>query len=217
MDGREALNLPGRSANGSTDVLTSQPFVSRAPGRPFSRQTHVIAAPTGSGKTLAAFLAAIDDLVRQGQEGPCPTPRQIVYVSASQGAQQRHSAQPRAAAEWHSRSLEEAGFFRGRHTHHGAHRRYPAVGAHRDAQAPTPHSGNHPGVTLHPAHQRRRARHPAACPSDYTSTRSRYRGQQARRALVFESGKTPRLWREDVWCGSVFPPPRSLSTWWPGS
>ena len=26
----------------------------------------LIAAPTGSGKTLAAFLAAIDDLVRQG-------------------------------------------------------------------------------------------------------------------------------------------------------
>ena len=29
----------------------------------------LIAAPTGSGKTLAAFLAAIDDLVRQGLEG----------------------------------------------------------------------------------------------------------------------------------------------------
>src|SRR5258708_39705112 len=28
----------------------------------------LIAAPTGSGKTLAAFLAAIDDLVRQGLE-----------------------------------------------------------------------------------------------------------------------------------------------------
>ena len=31
----------------------------------------LIAAPTGSGKTLAAFLAAIDDLVRQGLEGRC--------------------------------------------------------------------------------------------------------------------------------------------------
>src|SRR6516225_6170011 len=29
----------------------------------------LIAAPTGSGKTLAAFLAAIDDLVRQGVAG----------------------------------------------------------------------------------------------------------------------------------------------------
>src|SRR6202035_3366247 len=29
----------------------------------------LIAAPTGSGKTLAAFMAAIDDLVRQGIAG----------------------------------------------------------------------------------------------------------------------------------------------------
>ncbi len=41
----------------------------------------LIAAPTGSGKTLAAFLAAIDDLVRQGLEGPLPDETQIVYVS----------------------------------------------------------------------------------------------------------------------------------------
>ena len=32
----------------------------------------LIAAPTGSGKTLAAFLAAIDELVRQGVEAPLP-------------------------------------------------------------------------------------------------------------------------------------------------
>ena len=31
----------------------------------------LVAAPTGSGKTLAAFLAAMDDLVREGQAGPC--------------------------------------------------------------------------------------------------------------------------------------------------
>jgi len=41
----------------------------------------LIAAPTGSGKTLAAFLAAIDDLVRQGLEAPLPDATQIVYVS----------------------------------------------------------------------------------------------------------------------------------------
>ncbi|MBN1237073.1 MAG: DEAD/DEAH box helicase, partial [Gammaproteobacteria bacterium] len=29
----------------------------------------LISAPTGSGKTLAAFLAAIDDLVRQAEAG----------------------------------------------------------------------------------------------------------------------------------------------------
>ena len=41
----------------------------------------LIAAPTGSGKTLAAFLAAIDDLVRQGIEGALPDETQVVYVS----------------------------------------------------------------------------------------------------------------------------------------
>jgi ATP-dependent helicase Lhr and Lhr-like helicase len=41
----------------------------------------LVAAPTGSGKTLAAFLAAIDDLVRQGLEGRLTDATQVVYVS----------------------------------------------------------------------------------------------------------------------------------------
>ena len=41
----------------------------------------LIAAPTGSGKTLAAFLAAIDDLARQGVEGPLADATQVVYIS----------------------------------------------------------------------------------------------------------------------------------------
>src|SRR5512144_2236962 len=41
----------------------------------------LIAAPTGSGKTLAAFLAAIDELVRQGVEAPLPDETLVVYVS----------------------------------------------------------------------------------------------------------------------------------------
>jgi ATP-dependent Lhr-like helicase len=41
----------------------------------------LIAAPTGSGKTLAAFLAAIDDLVRQAVAGALPDQTQVVYVS----------------------------------------------------------------------------------------------------------------------------------------
>src|SRR5439155_7868518 len=41
----------------------------------------LIAAPTGSGKTLAAFLAAIDDLVKQGLAGTLADETQIVYVS----------------------------------------------------------------------------------------------------------------------------------------
>jgi ATP-dependent Lhr-like helicase len=41
----------------------------------------LVAAPTGSGKTLAAFLAVIDDLVRQGLDGGLPDETQVVYVS----------------------------------------------------------------------------------------------------------------------------------------
>src|SRR5260370_17043333 len=41
----------------------------------------LIAAPTGSGKTLAAFMAAIDDLVRQSIAGELRDETQIVYVS----------------------------------------------------------------------------------------------------------------------------------------
>ena len=47
------------------------------------RRSTLIAAPTGSGKTLTAFLAVIDDLVRQGLAlgGELPDETQVVYVS----------------------------------------------------------------------------------------------------------------------------------------
>ncbi|MBM4226734.1 MAG: DEAD/DEAH box helicase [Gammaproteobacteria bacterium] len=41
----------------------------------------LVAAPTGAGKTLAAFLAVIDELVRQGVENRLAEGVQIVYVS----------------------------------------------------------------------------------------------------------------------------------------
>ena len=41
----------------------------------------LIAAPTGSGKTLAAFLNALDDLFREGLNGPLPDEVRVVYVS----------------------------------------------------------------------------------------------------------------------------------------
>ncbi len=46
-----------------------------------SGQHVLVAAPTGSGKTFAAFLAAIDQLVKEGMEGPLPDETRIVYVS----------------------------------------------------------------------------------------------------------------------------------------
>src|SRR5688500_16939880 len=42
----------------------------------------LVAAPTGSGKTLTAFLAALDELVRQGvQPGGLPDETTVIYVS----------------------------------------------------------------------------------------------------------------------------------------
>ncbi len=47
------------------------------------RRSTLIAAPTGSGKTLTAFLAVIDELVRQGLDagGQLPDATLVVYVS----------------------------------------------------------------------------------------------------------------------------------------
>jgi len=41
----------------------------------------LVAAPTGSGKTFAAFLAAIDDLVKEGAAGALPDEMRVLYVS----------------------------------------------------------------------------------------------------------------------------------------
>jgi ATP-dependent helicase Lhr and Lhr-like helicase len=41
----------------------------------------LVAAPTGSGKTFAAFLAAIDELVKEGATGDLPDETRVVYVS----------------------------------------------------------------------------------------------------------------------------------------
>ncbi|UZR29163.1 DEAD/DEAH box helicase [Methylococcus mesophilus] len=41
----------------------------------------LVAAPTGSGKTLAAFLAAIDELVREGEVFGLPDETRILYIS----------------------------------------------------------------------------------------------------------------------------------------
>jgi ATP-dependent helicase Lhr and Lhr-like helicase len=41
----------------------------------------LIAAPTGSGKTLAAFLIALDELLREGLDGPLPDETRVLYVS----------------------------------------------------------------------------------------------------------------------------------------
>ena len=79
-----------------------------------SGQHCLIAAPTGSGKTLAAFLAVIDDLVRQGVEAPLADATQVVYVSPLKALSndiQRNLEAPLAGieAELAARGLPEVG------------------------------------------------------------------------------------------------------------
>ncbi len=70
----------------------------------------LIAAPTGSGKTLAAFLAAIDDLVRQGCESALADATQIVYVSPLKALSNDVQINLQAPLEGIRAQLAELGF-----------------------------------------------------------------------------------------------------------
>ena len=72
--------LPSRRGS---RIASSAPTTAQADAWPLIKagRDTLIAAPTGSGKTLAAFMAAIDDLVRQGLAGDLRDETQIVYVS----------------------------------------------------------------------------------------------------------------------------------------
>ena len=90
----------------------SQPTEPQAKAWPVikDRKHTLIAAPTGSGKTLSAFLAAIDDLVRQGIDGKLEDATQVVYVSPLKALSndiQRNLQQP---LEGIQAELRERGF-----------------------------------------------------------------------------------------------------------
>ena len=68
----------------------------------------LIAAPTGSGKTLSAFLAALDDLVRQGLDGTLHRRDPGRLRVAAEGAVERHPSKPRCAPRRHPQRIEAA-------------------------------------------------------------------------------------------------------------
>ena len=110
----------------------------------------LIAAPTGSGKTLAAFLAAIDDLVREGEQFGLPDETRIVYVSPLKALSNdinRTSKRRWPAFATSCRAREP----RCRYSHLGAYGRHAAVRAHPDAKEAAAHRGHDAGVALHPA------------------------------------------------------------------
>jgi ATP-dependent helicase Lhr and Lhr-like helicase len=89
----------------------SQPTEPQAKAWPAikDRRHTLIAAPTGSGKTLSAFLAAIDDLVRQGIDGKLEDVTQVVYVSPLKALSndiQRNLQQPLAGIQAELRAMD---------------------------------------------------------------------------------------------------------------
>jgi len=79
----------------------AQPTEAQAQAWPAIRrhQHTLIAAPTGSGKTLAAFLAAIDELIREGLVTSLPDETRVLYISPLKALSndiQKNLAQPLA-------------------------------------------------------------------------------------------------------------------------
>ena len=85
----------------------------------------LVAAPTGSGKTLAAFLAAIDELVREGVEnGGLPDETYVVYVSPLKALSNDIRRNLEAPLAGIRERAAGAGPARRRHPHRRAHRRH---------------------------------------------------------------------------------------------
>ena len=78
-----SLNAFSDSARAWFESTFAEPTAAQTKGwRAIGRGEHaLICAPTGSGKTLAAFLAAIDELVRDGLAGRLTDETRVVYVS----------------------------------------------------------------------------------------------------------------------------------------
>ena len=155
-----------------------------APGpSPRSTATRCSPRPTGSGKTLAAFLAAIDELVREGLATGLSDEVARALRLAAEGAVERHPQEPRGAARRHPRAAARAAARR------RADPRRPCAPA-----TPRPPSARACAARRRTSWSRRRSRStscsprsPAARCSQTVRTRDRRRaarggGQQARRA-----------------------------------
>ena len=101
----------------------------------------LVAAPTGSGKTLTAFLAALDDLVRQGLEPEgLPDETTVVYVSPLKALSNDIRLNLRSAAGRHPRTNWPRWACRTSQIRtRGAHRRHAAAGTRSRACASPPH------------------------------------------------------------------------------
>ena len=139
-------------------VVRSAPFPAPSPAQADAwpaikagRHT-LIAAPTGSGKTLAAFLAAIDDLVRQGLDGTLDRRDAGRLRLAAEGAVERHPSQSRSAARRHpARARSAAACPTSRSARWVRTGDTAAIRARADAPQAAAHSGDDAGIALRAA------------------------------------------------------------------
>ena len=101
---------------------------------------------------------------------------------ATEGAVQRHPAQPGGAARRHPRGAARARTARRRDPHLGAHRRHATGRAAAHASPPAAHRRHHPGVALHPARLRFRPRDAGDHAHGHRRRDPRHGAEQARRA-----------------------------------
>ena len=99
-------------------------------------QNTLIAAPTGSGKTLAAFMAAIDQLVREGLNFPLADETRVLYVSPLKALSNDIHRNLELPLHGIRDALLENGY---------------ADVPIRDETQPSEHPGYHAGVAFHPA------------------------------------------------------------------
>ena len=141
----------------------------------------LIAAPTGSGKTLSAFLAALDDLVRQGLDGTLTDATQVVYVSPLKALSNdihRNLDAPLAGirSELKRRGLPEVD-----DPHLGQDGRHRRVRAGAHASPAAAHRRDHAGIALRPARLGIRPQDAGDDPLGDRRRDPRDRAEQARR------------------------------------
>ena len=115
---------------------------------------------------------------------------------AAQGAQQRHSAQPRAAVGRAHRRFAETGNGVPGDTRRRAHRRHAGLGPRADAPSGAAHPHHHARVAAHHAHHRARPRHVRAGACGDRGRDPRRGREQARRASRADARATGRALRD---------------------